>query len=335
MARKSAAQPPGTSAETRIAVLHGPEEMRKREALDALRAALEASHGTLEIFTYDGKTAALADVLDELRSFSLMQTYKIVIVDEADQFVTNHREPLERYAAAPVGNTTLVLRSIKWNKGNLDKLIAKVGFVEKFEPMRESDVKDWLLRRAKSHHQTTLELRAADLMVERMGTEIALMDGELGKLAILAGDGKPITAAIVEQVVGRSSEEEAWSIQEAMLDAVSGGGSKGSIEKLHELVDLSGQPDILVAYFMADMVRKLHLGLLLKRQGLNDFAISKELRIWPMERQQVFMRALKDLTPPKLAAMFDRIVELDVRAKTGRGEALRNLECFCALVGDK
>ncbi len=334
MARKAATSD-GPSADTRIAILYGSEEMRKREAIEALRATLEAVHGSLEILTYDGKSAALSDVLDELRTFSLMQTFKIVIVDDADQFVMNHREAMERYAAAPVDTATLVLRSIKWNKGNLDKLVAKVGFVEKCEPMQHGEVKDWILRRAKIHHQTKLELQAADLLIERMGTEIALIDGELGKLAVLAGEGNPITAKLVEQVVGRSSEEEAWSIQEAILNTISGGGAKPSIEMLHELVDLSGQPDVLVAYFTADIIRKLYLGMRLKQQGMNDFAIGRELRIWPQERQQVFTKALRAVSPSKLAELFDRIVELDVRAKSGQGDAVRNLEGFCALVGDK
>jgi DNA polymerase-3 subunit delta len=335
MARKPATQSTGPSADTRIAVLHGPEEMQKRDALDALRAALGAAHGQVETFVFDGKTAPLADVLDELRSFSLMQTYKIVIVDDADVFVTSHREALERYAASPVDNATLVLRSGKWNKGNLDKAIAKVGFLAKCEPMRGAEVKGWLLRRAQSHHRATLEPRAADLMIERMGTEAALMDGELGKLAVLAGEGKPITVAIVEQVVGRSSEEEGWAIQEAVLDAIGKGEGGPAIVKLHELIDLSGESDIMVLYAVGDLVRKLHLGLLLREQGMSDFQIGKELRIWPRERAQAFGRAIKGLTPAKLAAMFDQIVRLDVRAKTGRGTAMRNLEGFCAVMGDK
>ena len=47
------------------------------------------------------------------------------------------------------------------------------------------------------------------------------------------------------------------------------------------------------------------------------------------------MRGLKKLNERSLNRMLDRIVELDVRAKSGRGKALRNLECFCAVMGDE
>src|SRR5689334_6421379 len=120
MAKRASSSKSGPSADTRILVLYGPEEMQKRQALADLRAALAGKDGEVETVNFDGKSAALADVFDELRSMSLMQNPKIVLVDDADVFVTAHREPLERYAANPSDTATLVLRSTKWNKGNLD-----------------------------------------------------------------------------------------------------------------------------------------------------------------------------------------------------------------------
>jgi DNA polymerase III delta subunit len=107
------------------------------------------------------------------------------------------------------------------------------------------------------------------------------------------------------------------------------------LEKLHEIVDLSGEAEVFVAYVVADIVRKLYLGMQMKRQGMNDFAIGKELKIWPMERQQLFTAALKRFNPAAATRLFDRIVDLDTRSKSGRGDALRNLECFCAALGDE
>lgn len=327
-------------ASIRICALTGGEEMLKRDYLARLRAALEAAHGAVEVFTYDGKSAPLADVLDELRSFSLMQHYKLVIVDEADAFVSAHREALERYAESPVDNATLVLRSVKWNKGNLDKLIAKVGRVEKFDALSEREALSWLTARAQGEHRRKLDPRAAQLLIERLGTDLSTMDNELAKLSLLVPEGQAIGTEFVEQLVGRSSDEEAWAIQGALLEALAAahpgeGAARQPLEKLHEIVDLSGEAEVFVAYVVADMVRKLYLGMQMKRQGMNDFAIGKELKIWPMDRQQLFAAALKRFSPPVASRLFDRIVEMDVRAKSGRGDALRNLECFCAALGDE
>lgn len=339
MARKPsvAASSKSASAPARILVLHGPEEMRKREALDQLRALLEAAFGQTDTVLFDGKAALLADVLDELRSLSLMQQYKIVLVDDADVFVTAHREPLERYAAAPVDSATLVLRSVKWNKGNLDKLIEKVGSVVKCESLAAREVPAWLTERARTTHQRKLEPRAAQFLAERLGGDLMMLDNELAKLALLAGEKDAITVAMVEQVVGRGSDEDAWAIQECLLAALADPSPRTigkTVEMVHELVDLSGQPDILVSYFVADLMRKLQLGLLMRKQGMSEFEIGKEFRLWG-PRQEAFARALRGLKEATAARLFDRIIRMDVRAKTGRGEAMRNLECFCAVLGDE
>ena len=293
-------------------------------------------HGEVQTFVFDGKTAALADVLDELRSFSLMQQYKIVIVDDADVFVTAHREPLERYAVNPVDAATLVLRSGKWNKGNLDKLIERVGSMVKCEPLSENEIGPWLAARAQSVHDRKIDPRAANLLAQRLGGDLALMDNELAKLSVMGAPGEAITVELVEQLVGRGSEEDAWAVQEAILESLAQPGlhtGGRAIEKMRDLVDLAGQPDVLVAYFVADLFRRLYLGALMRRDGASDFQIAGEFKLWG-PRKDVFMQVLRRLNVKAAGELFDRIVEMDVRSKTGRGEAVRNLECFCALMGD-
>ncbi|MEZ6189670.1 MAG: hypothetical protein R3C45_00080 [Phycisphaerales bacterium] len=141
---------PALDADTRICVLHGPEQWLKARYLQDLRKALDEAHGETETFTFNGETASLSDILDELRSYALMQHHKIVLLDSADVFLKkneDYRRALERYAEKPVDHGTLVLRSDTWNKGNLDKLIAKVGAVIKCEPLKPAEAKAWLIKR--------------------------------------------------------------------------------------------------------------------------------------------------------------------------------------------
>jgi len=325
-------------ASTRICVLHGPEEIVRRQHLDTLRAALIEAHGELEVSQYDGKSAALSDVMDELRSFSLMQQYKLVLVDEAETFVTTHRSVLERYAESPVDNATLVLRAGTWRPGNLDKLIAKVGAVIKCAAMAPADAQRWLVQQAEEHHKVKLKPQAAMELYARLGGDVAQAAGELGKLALQVAPGEAIDVSHVESMVGRSSEEDVWAIQEALLEAMTARGPAGqkataaALTKLHELLDLAGHHPTLVTYFVADLVRKLNQGVMMKRSGMPDAMIAKTLKLWG-PRQNLFMRAMQQMGPTELARLFDRIVELDVRSKSGQGEHIRDLEAFCVSLG--
>lgn len=332
MARRATTTNKTISASTRVLVLYGPEDVLKQDRLTDLKAVLTEQGDEPAVLVFDGKAAPLADVLDEVRSYSLMGGHKIVIVEDADVFVTAHRDAMERYAAAPVDHAVLVLRASKWNKGNLDKTIEKVGAIIHCETPSPAEIRDWLVERAARVHKAKFDPRAADLLVERMSGSMSLLDGEVGKLASLSG-GQPISVELVEQLVGRSSEEEAYAVQDAVLTVMFNNGSQASVRdllgKLHEVVRLSGQPDILVMYFVADLMRKLHLATAMRESGAPEAQIGRELRLWG-PRQQMFMQVARKLSVTTAERLLDRAIELDARAKTGRGEAMRNIEVFCA-----
>jgi DNA polymerase III subunit delta len=341
MARRSAASATSATAlgaSTRICVLYGPEEMVKREHLDQLRLALAEAHGETETIIYDGLTATLADVLDELRTYSLMPVHKLVIVDHGEEFVKRFREAVERYAAAPVDQATLILRADTWNKGNLDKLIAKVGAIVKCEALTHGEAREWIARRAQAVHGRKLSPEAAGQLVQRLGADLLLLDSELGKVVLLAGDDQPVTPELVEQVVGRSSDEKAWAIQETVLAHLASGTRQNGGEllvKLHELVDLAGHDPVPITYALADLMRKLYLGAVLKRQGAGEQQIGRAVGLWNPQQQALLVKAIQRLGGPKLQRWFDRAVDLDRRGKSGHGEPLRNLECFCASLADE
>lgn len=325
------------TAAMRVVVLHGPEPVLIREKLDELRAALEAEHGPIEPKVFDGKTVMLADVLDELRTLSLMASHSLVIVDDADQFVKEergYREAITRYVQNPCDSGTLVLRSGVWHKGNLDKSIAKVGAVIKLDPLSPRDAAAWLTRRARDVHDRKLEPAAATALIERVGSSLGLLDSELGKLAVTVGKGEAITADIVTQLVGRGSDAQAWSVQEALLRTLATGSARDAIEKARELVDLAREHEVLVLYAAGDLARKLYQATLMIEQRQNDFGICRALKVWPAERQQAFMAVARQLGRARAAELFDQVVSADRRSKSGWGDAVRNLEGFCVQAAD-
>ncbi len=334
-AKKGAAS---LSAQTRICVLHGPEAVLKRERLEELRGALAEAYGEVETLTFDGETARLADVLDELRGYGLMQQHKLVIVDGADTFVSTHREALERYAQNPVAHATLVLRSVKWNKGNLDKHIEKVGCLIKCEAPNDAEAARWLMARAETVHGCKIPPRTAGLLIDRLGKDLGRLDAEVGKLAVMAGPGEAISEKMVEEAVGKGSDEQAWAVQEAFLRQIATGGGQRetgqAIAKLRELIDLAGQAEVLVAYFVADIVRKLYLARRMQRRRVSQGEIVSEFRLFGYERQKLFFAALGKLDDAATGRLFDAIMRRNVRSRSSLGDGVTNLEGFAAELTD-
>lgn len=335
--RKAAASP--VDAQTRILVLHGTEEMVAKRHIDTLREALAGEHGEVEVFQFAGKSATVSDVFDELRGYSLMMTYKLVVVDDADQWVKQHRDALQRYADGPVDHATLVLRAPTWHKGNVDKLIAKVGAVIKCEPPKPAEAAAWLVHRATEEHGVSLDKRAASLLVDRLGPHLMLLDTELAKLAVMSApsaDGSPpaVTLAMVEEAVGRTSEEKAWVIQQPLLAGIAKGSAKEPLEMLYELVDLAGNDEVPVMWAVIDLARKLSVATAMKAAGESEQAIAKSAKVWGPQISP-FMAVVRTLDPARASGLLSAALSADRRTKSGLGTGRGNLEAACVILTDR
>ena len=319
-------------ATVRVLALHGPEQRLKRDRLAELRDALRAEHGEVEECDFDGKSAELAEVFDELRGFSLMATYKLVVIDDAEPFVKSHRAALERYCESPVDHATLVMRSDGWHRGNLDKAIAKVGAVMKCDAPSPREASAWIAKRAKQQHGATMDADAATLLVERIGPDMGRLDGEAGKLALMADSGR-ITAELVREATAAGSDEKAWALQEAMLRSISRHDAEPALAMVDELVRRSGQPEVLVLYAAADLCRKLAVAQAMMAQHRPENEIAKAARVWgPQVRP--FLEVVRGLGAGRAARLLKRALSADSRSKSGLGPATRNLETLCVLTAD-
>jgi DNA polymerase-3 subunit delta len=378
MARRAGNSPKdgGVSAHHRIILLHGKEHFRIAEATKKIEAALRERFGEIDTFTFDGAATHLATLLDELRSYSLMQTHKLVILDNADEFLVEkkdedretgssastptltlplregegkrarggragkaagrtkpagdlNRRALERYAENPVDHATLLLRAQSWKPGTLDKLIAKVGRIEKFADETEASAVRFAVERARDEYTANLDRAAAGLLVERLGTSFSRLDTEIAKLASLIEPGGTIAADLVREVVGKSREEQAWDIQEAVLT-----GDRGhALTKVNELLEISQAPRELIIWSLVDLVRKLHTASSLLAQGASSGEAMKQARMWGPAANPM-MAAARKHSPHRLASLLHRAVQLDARTKNGLASAERTLEGLTVTLAD-
>jgi DNA polymerase III delta subunit len=211
-----------------MVVLHGVEDFLLQVYSNALREALAKEQGEIDVVTFNGETATAADILDECRSFGLIATHKLVLVDHADEVVKEENRALfERYAEGLIAadgeaSATLVLRCKTWRAGKLDKLIEQVGTIKECREVTDAEAIKWAMERCKKRHSAELTREAADLLIARAGPSLGRIDSELGKLAAAAGldaSGKtnPITPQVVAEFVKVSREEEIWAMQGTLL----------------------------------------------------------------------------------------------------------------------
>src|SRR5437762_11089166 len=93
-----------------VYVLSGDEDFLKRLARErVVAAALGDADPAFAVADYAGDTLDFSTVRNELDSLPFLAPCRIVVVENADPFVTEHRPALEQYVTKPSAAGVLVL----------------------------------------------------------------------------------------------------------------------------------------------------------------------------------------------------------------------------------
>ncbi len=324
--------PAGTE---RIVVLQGPDAFLRSEYAIALRTQLAITLGEIDVIRFDGQSTSAADVLDECRSFGLMQQHKIVLVDQADQLVKEDNRPLlERYAQSPCDAATLVLRSEKWNRGKLDTLINKVGAIVRCEPLPRAMAMQWMATRAKAVHLVMIEPQAAGALHDRLNGDLGRIDTELAKLAVMvspvskeAAKSKAAMATITLETVleqsGTKGLDDPWQIQSPLLS----GDPTQAVGYLRRLLE-DNPKDLVVpiSWAMVDLAGQIHQAASLMARGAAPGSVSSRLNLWPREKADGVVRLARSLSPKRSLAFYRECVRNDQAIKSGLGRPADRVE---------
>jgi len=223
-----------------VAVLYGAERFLKQRSLDALcRLVVGDPDDDMALTTFPGKQAELRQVIDELRTVSMWGDRRIVLVEDADDFVKNNRAALEKYLEQPAKKSVLVLDVKTWmSTTKLAKKVAAIGLDLDCSTPKPAELAKWLGEHCQAVYDKQLNRDAAQTLVELAGNDLGLLDQELAKLASFVGERDRIDAEAVRSIVGGWKAETTWS----MLDAVRDGKVDRAMHLLDKLLEAGEHP---------------------------------------------------------------------------------------------
>ena len=236
-----------------VCAVFGDDAFLKSEVLSALRRlVLSGKESEFGLTTFSGKEARLRDVRDALSSVSLFgDGQRLVIVEEADPFVSEYRGELEEYVASP-RRGVLVLEVKTWPANTrLAKAVAASGLAIRCDSPNERQIKSWIVQRAKAEHGVRLESAAVDALVELVPLELGILVQEVTKLALLAGDGRTIDVELVRNNVGGWRTRATWD----MVDAAADGRAAEALGQLDRLITSGEKPHGLLPQMASSLKR--------------------------------------------------------------------------------
>ena len=282
--------------------------LRREATREICRCAFGGEADVMSVSRFEGKNTTLADVLDELRTLAFFSSRRVVLVEDADPFVTRYRTELEAYVQAPSQNGVLALLVKTWpSNTKLAKLVEKSGLALDCSSPNEKDLVPWLIQLAATKHEAQLDSSAAKLLVELVGAEVGILAAEIEKLSVYVGSGGRIERDDVSRMVGAGRIETVWKV----LDAATLGDAALAVRHLDDLL-ASGEPPIRVLAGLAFSLHKIyHAGRLRSaRVGLEEAC--RLAGVWSVEKTR---RQHAHLGPARVDRLPAMLLEADLDLK--------------------
>ena len=176
----------------------------------------ESEKGFNQVVMY-GRDVSVEEIIASAKRFPMMAERQVLIVKEA-QDLSRTIEKLVPYIENPQPTTVLVL-NYKYKKidkrKKLYKATAKTGLIFESKPLYENQVADWI-RRVLGGKKYQAEPKAAQMLVEFLGTNLSKISNELDKLMSIVPQGTIITPDHIEQHIGISKDFNNFELRKAI-----------------------------------------------------------------------------------------------------------------------
>jgi DNA polymerase-3 subunit delta len=300
----------GSSRPQPVHVVYGDEDFLRRRVLEALRTlVLGADDGAFGLSTHAGDKATFAAVHEDLLTVPFLGERRLVIVENADPFVTRSRAALEKYVAQPAAHATLVLDVRSWpSNTKLAKLVPDGATIVCKAP-QPYKLPEWCASWAAEQHGKQLTGPAARLLVDLVGADMGLLDQELTKLAIYVGEAERIDVGDVDKLVGSSRAENTWKI----FDAIAAGQAAEALAILGRSLDQGEEPIRILGAFSLQLRRLAQATRLCEQRRPLSVAL-EQVGIPPFGRKSG-EQLLRHLGRRRADRLFDCLLEMDLGLK--------------------
>lgn len=257
-----------------------------------------------------GRDVSIEDIMGSAKRFPMMAERQVIIIKEA-QDLSRTIEKLTSYAENPQTSTVLVI-NYKYKKldkrKKLYKAIDKIGLIYDSKRLYENQVSDWI-RRVLGGKKYQVEPKAAQMLVEFLGTDLSKINNELEKLTTILPAGSIITPQHIEDNIGISKDFNNFELRKAI-------GEK-DVYKANQIINYFAQNPKNNPLVMTISLLNSFFTQVLMYHGLQNKSrdhVAKALGIRPFFVTD-YITASKNYPMRKVAQIIALLRDADVKSK--------------------
>lgn len=217
-------------------------------------------------------------------------------------------DAIGQLAQAPERTVVVFLEQGPLRSNALLEALRPLARIHDVAAPREQDLVPWIVRRAEARG-FAMDPEAAGELARLVGPNLALLATEVEKLGLYA-NGRGITAADVQALVGDVREAKVWDLTQAAVE----GRPADATRALSQLLDEGESPQGLLA-LLAGELRRVALYLALKGERLPHDELARAVGVSSRALPHLARRA--ERFAGRVAEAYDALLDADAAIKRG------------------
>lgn len=315
-----------------VYLLIGEESYFIDETIIKLKAALSRD-GEVEVMTFDLDEVPVDYVIDEADTIPFFSDRKLVIAKNASFLKATEKgkekmdhdlKRLENWLGNPsdMSITVFIAPYEKLDeRKKVTKLLKDKAVLVHAKTPQEQDLAVWIKAEVKGRGKTITQ-DGLDQLVSMVGPNMLQLQMEIEKICLYLGESGEITNYLVEDLVAKTLEQDAFKMLNAYLER----NHKVALEIYHDLLRQKEEPIKLVG-LLASNIRTMSNVYYLVKKGYHPQQIAKQLKVHPYRVKLMVENRQRPSDENLLKALY-RLSEVDLALKTTGGNRERHLEFF-------
>lgn len=309
-----------------IYAFYGNEKFLIQKEINKVISDNEVSN--FNISNYDLAIDSLKDILDDALTISLFDDKKAIIIDNSYIFTgtsikkekDDNLDDLLNYFEHinPECILIFIVNNEKLDeRKKIVKTLHKIAKVKDFnKPSNPTEIiKTWL-------KDYKIDFSTMNLLIDRVGTELGILEQEVEKIKIYKDNDKEITKDDILNLTSKNIDIDIFDL----IDKIVGHNTEKSLEIYYEMLKRNEEP-IKILIILANQFRIMYQAKVLYSKGYSGNDIASILDIHPY-RIKLALEKNYNYSSDKLLSYIEKLANLDYNIKTGNIDASLGLELF-------
>lgn len=302
-----------------VYLLCGEEAYLRSQYKDRLKTALLDGGDSMNLHYFEGKGIQPGEVIDLAETMPFLSERRVLVLENSE-FFKHGGEQLAEYLASPAQTAFFVFVEPAADKrSKLYKAVQAKGRVIECNTQDEAVLKRWILEFLKKENKKITE-RDLDFFLEKTGTNMENIRGELEKLMCYCLGRDVVTARDIEEICVRQVNNQIFD----MINAVAAKRQKRAMELYYDLLTLK-EPPMRILYLITRQFNMLLQVKELKNKGYDANTIGTRVGLAGFIARKYVEQAAKFKESDLRKALVD-CVETEEAVKTGRMNDILSVE---------